>query len=252
MEQHGLGRVQVLRFAVTERATAEPDRPPAGISDREHDAVPKTVVVLTVVLGNNQPGREEPLNGLRRLAELVEDVTPAIRRVADTETTSCRTVNAAALEVFDGRRRFLEAALPVTRNRIQQREQLVVSTRRFVALVTRHLDTHGVRKALDRLDEVHVVVFHEEADRRPVRATAEAVIKALGGTDRERGGFLVVEWATGLVFPAGLFELYATADDFNNIRPRNQVVDEVLRDKSGHTDANVARLRPGSEATYDL
>jgi hypothetical protein len=56
------------------------------------------------------------------------------------------------------------------------------------------------------------------------------VIELLFRADPERGGFLVVEWAAGLVFAAGFLELHARADHLHDVRAGDQLVDEALRD----------------------
>ncbi len=43
-----------------------------------------------------------------------------------------------------------------------------------------------------------------------------------------------MEGAAGLEFPAGLFQRDATADDLDDIGPREQFIDEVLGNGTGH------------------
>jgi hypothetical protein len=110
----------------------------------------------------------------------------------------------------------------------------VVALRRLVAFVARHLDTHALRKALDRLDEAHMIEFHEEANGGSVRPATEAVIKALGRADGERGRFLVVKRATRLELAAGFFQRHATSNDLDDVRTGNEVINKVLWNQSGH------------------
>src|SRR5690606_12143173 len=149
--------------------------------------------------------------------------TPAVGRIADAEALRRRSVDAARLEPFNGRLVVLELRLEVPLRLPQQFEELVVAPRRPLAVFPRHLDPGNARQRLDRLREAQVLVFHEKAERRPVRPAAEAVIKALRGAYRERRGLLVVEGAAGLVFPAGFPELHPRADDLDDVGAADQV-----------------------------
>ena len=70
----------------TARATwARNERTSARVSNRKHHAIAKAVVILPVILGDDQPRRQQPIRCLGRLAELVEYIAPAVRRVTDPE-----------------------------------------------------------------------------------------------------------------------------------------------------------------------
>ena len=62
-----------------------------------------------------------------------------------------------------------------------------------------------------------VEFHHERTDGIAVRTTAETMIKLFVLADRERRGFFVVEWATGLIVFAGFFKFYATVHQLNNV-----------------------------------
>ena len=117
-------------------------------------------------------------------------------------------------------------------------EQRVVTAGRAIAFLARYLDAHRARQALDRLDEVHVVVLHQEVDRVAVLAAAEAVIETLGRAHRERRGLLVVKRAAGLELLARLPELHPATHDFDDVRAVDEVDDELLRDESSHSESN--------------
>ena len=92
-----------------------------------------------------------------------------------------------------------------------------------------------VGQILDRFGKRQTVVFHQEAERRAMHAAAEAVIKLLVGADPERSCLLVVERAAGLVFAPGALQWHAAADDLHDIGAGDQLVDEGLRNPTGHT-----------------
>ena len=101
-------------------------------------------------------------------------------------------------------------------------------------------------QALDRLNEAHVIEFHQEANRRAVRAAAEAVIETLARADGKRRRFFVMKRAAGLEFAARFLELHAPANDLDDVGAGDQIVDEILRNQSGHSVLNVALAVAGS------
>ena len=60
------------------------------------------------------------------------------------------------------------------------------------------------------------------------------MIKLLAWANGKRGGFFVVKRAAGLVLVTGFFERDAVVDYIDNIDPRDQVVDESLRNLACH------------------
>jgi hypothetical protein len=54
-----------------------------------------------------------------------------------------------------------------------------------------------------------------------------------------------VERATGLEFPACFLELDATTDHLNHVGACDEVVNEILRNKSGHVTLNASSVRAG-------
>src|SRR5690606_38059203 len=93
----------------------------------------------------------------------------------------------------------------------------------------RHLDPERFGQGLDGLREAQVVVAHQKAERRAVRAAAEAVVEAFARADREGGRLLAVERAESLVVRARALQRYACADHLDHVRPGEQLVDERLR-----------------------
>ena len=78
----------------------------------------------------------------------------------------------------------------------------------------------------DRVDEIQVIVFHQEADSGAVRAAAEAVVELLGFTHGERRCLFIMKRAARGVLAAFLLQGYAGVDDFNDVRASNQIIDE--------------------------
>ncbi len=71
-----------------------------------------------------------------------------------------------------------------------------------------------------------------------VRAAAKAVIELFVRNDVKRRGFFIVEWAAAFPLSPGAFEFNAGANQFNDIRAAEQVVDKVL----GYQAAKVSLL----------
>src|SRR6185437_10055739 len=88
----GLGRVQVLRLAGIDDATAEGDDAPARIADGKHEPVAEAVVValaagdLAALALDDQAGLGQALALGLAAAEALQHLVPRVRRVADAET----------------------------------------------------------------------------------------------------------------------------------------------------------------------
>ncbi|GEM_PF-4186335 len=77
---------------------------------------------------------------------------------------------------------------------------------RFLAsdtLFAGYFHASGFGQILDGLGEIQVVVVHDEAEGIATRATTEAVIKLLVGTDAERRCLFLVERTAGAEVLAG-------------------------------------------------
>ena len=104
-----------------------------------------------------------------------------------------------------------------------------------------NFQARALREIRHGVDELHLLVLHEKADHRAMRAAAEAVIELLVGADPERGRFLVVEGAAGLEFAPRFLQRNPRADDLDDIRARDDLVDERLWNAAGHGPAAVNR-----------
>ncbi|MNS30565.1 hypothetical protein D3C72_626010 [compost metagenome] len=91
-------------------------------------------------------------------------------------------------------------------------------------------DFHSGRfgQVFDSLDEIQVVVVHDEAQGIAASAAAEAVIELFVGADAEGRSFLFVKRAAGGVVLAGFFHLQARADHIDDVGAVQKVVNEAL------------------------
>jgi hypothetical protein len=262
VEQRRLGRVQVLGLALVEDAAAERDRPAARVADREHHAIAEAVVESGLPLAaalHHEAGLEQGVLAFRRSAEAFQYGIPGVRCVADRELDAAFRADAAVLEVFFRARGLAQGVAVELGDLREQRVQVLAGARaRRVAPLARHLEAESRREFLDRVRKRQLVVLHEEAERRAVRAAAEAVVELLVGAHPERGRLLVVERAAGLPLAAGLLELHAAADQLDDVGARDQLVDERLWDAAGHAsrylkpgrpDARRRRLAPDAGGT---
>ena len=64
-------------------------------------------------------------------------------------------------------------------------------------------------------------------------------------THRKRWRFFVVKRAAGFEFAACFFQLHAATHDLGDVGPVDQIVDEILRNQSGHKSTNVDRELAG-------
>ncbi len=101
MEERGLGAVQILGLGGgIERTAAEGDHPPAGVGDREHDAVAEAVVGRPTVLGLDQHARLDQGLGLGALGDqVVLQPGAAGGGVAEAEAAALALGQAAPVEI---------------------------------------------------------------------------------------------------------------------------------------------------------
>ena len=242
VEQRRLRRVQVFRLALVDDAAAAGDHAAAGIADREHQPVAEAVVMALAALALCAVALDDQTRlGERAAARLVDaeaaqHVVPGIRGVADQEALERRGLEAAARGVVGGAAIGLQGLRPVRRDARQHRVQRLARCLRVVGPpgLARDVDAGARGQLLDRLGEAQAVVVHQEAEHGAVRAAAEAVVELLVRAHPERRRLLVVEGAAGLVFAARFLQRDARADQLDDVAARDQVIDEALRDATGH------------------
>ena len=228
-------RIQIFGFAVIDDPSAETDDAPAAVADREHDAIAEPVVASRLLVFDNQPGFEQALAKFVAAAKFFQHGIPTAGRIADQIAFGCVSIQTARLEVIDRARMIPQALAEKQRHFAQQFVQRRAGRRRRARrLVPRHLHTVQRCQFLHGVDEFEVIVFHQKTERCAMRTAAEAVIKALVRADRKRRGFFVMKRTAGLVLPAGFLELYAAADELDDVGTVDQLVDEFLRDATGH------------------
>src|SRR5690606_3279118 len=112
----------------------------------------------------------------------------------------------------------------------------LLSLRRLLGLgLARHSQAGQRGQCFNRLWKVDTVVIHDEADGVAAGTAAEAVEKLFVRADAERGGLFVVKWAARGVVAATFAQRYAAVDNLDDIDPFEQVIDEGLRNATGHT-----------------
>ena len=214
-------------------SVAEADDLAAHVDDGEHDAVAEPVVAFTVVARDHQAGLGQCVALVIR--ERGGKVLPAVRRVADAEFCGDFTAQPAPLEVINGALRLLELLAVIARGGLRH---LIQIRRDFLGVFSlgisrcgtfvRHIQADAARQFFDCIDIAEPGMLHDEADRRAMRAAAEAMIKLLSLADGKRGGFFVVERATGDEIRAGLLERHVALDHIDDIEAIKQVLNEAL------------------------
>src|SRR5262249_20824285 len=210
VEERRLGRVEVLRLARVDDASAEGDHAAARIANREHHAVAEAVVVtLTLPAGaafafDDETGVDEALALGIAAAETTQHLVPRVGGVADREALAGRGRETALRQVLARARLAPELLRVEARNARQQFVQRLIRARRGTidAALVRHLESEAHGELLDGLGEGHVIVIHEKAERSAVLAAAEAVIELFVRAHPEGRGFLGVERTAGLVLAA--------------------------------------------------
>ena len=121
-----------------------------------------------------------------------------------------------------------------------QIKKCIVAARRSLALAffVRDFNAHEAGKTLDRLDEFHVVILHQEVERIAMLSAAKTMVETFARTDGERRRLLIMERAASFKFLARFFELNPAADNLNDIGPVDQVNNELLWYETAHSVSN--------------
>ena len=169
--------------------------------------------------------------------EASQHIVPGVRRIADQEPIEGLGCEPALLAGVAGRPRFgAQQRLPMCGDLAHERREIgfVAAATIVGARLARDLDTGSRGEFLDGLREGEAVVVHEEAERGAMRTASEAVVELLVGAHPERGRLLAVEGAASLVLAPRFLERHARTDQFDDIGPRDQIVDEGLWDAPAH------------------
>ena len=237
LEQRCFRRIEVFRLALADHPATEGDDLAFLVDDWKHHAITETVVKPSLLVADDQSGLLQ--FGPAVIIESRFQPLPVVRRIADAETLRDFTTEAAPLEIinrFFGTLELLVVVLDRARHDLGQRRQLraVVWPPRFFF---RDLHADAAGQFLDRIDKTQSGIFHEKADRRPVRAATEAVVELLRLADGEGRCLLVVERAACRIVGPGLFQRHVTVDQVDNVDAMQQFLDEGLRDHWRQTQA---------------
>jgi hypothetical protein len=239
---------------LVDHAAAECQNPSARIADREYQAVAKPVVVSGAAFAASRIALDDQ-SGLRQLtaflvlrAEAVEQGIPGIRRVPKGELRGGGRIHSAHSKIFLPAHAVREVLFVESGGPRHDLMQVGASRIAGALSLARQLDSRALRQIRHRIEKSQLLVLHQEADHRAVRAAAETVIELLVGTDPERRRFFVVKRAAGLEFAARFLQRHPRADDLHDIGSRDDLVDERLWNAAGHGD----RARSTAELGFDL
>ena len=203
VKDRGFGRVEVLGFVITQHPPAKANALALDVADREHHAVPKTVVAFATVLvvHDDQAGLfQQRVVVVRKHAG---QAAPALGRVAQAVALGRGARDAASLEVGDGALGFaqlLAVGVACLFQHVGQRGLLLARCGGALLflrgdVVVRHREAHLLRQVLHGLDKAHARVLHQEADGVAIFSATKAVIELFGGADAEGGRFLAMKGA---------------------------------------------------------
>jgi len=206
--------------------------------------VAEAVVALALVALNDQAALDQRL--VLVLLERRLEPLPSLGRVADAEARRDLSGEAAALEVLDGARRFLQLGAVELHRLLHHAVQvgLALLARRLfrrARLQFGHLHADRRGQVLDGVDVAHPGVGHHEADGIAVHAAAEAVIELLGRADRERGRLLAMERAQPHEIGAALLQLDVALHHVHDIDPVEEILLERLGDHAPILTENSSR-----------
>src|SRR6266849_1399226 len=210
--QRGIRRVEVLRLALAlEQPPAEPDRP-ARLANGDRQPAPEAIVEALLLLARDAEPRflyelRVHLAARHRFAQLV----PLVRRVSQPPRLGGVHRDAALVQMVAGHppARVLpqdplveDAGLFV---HLGQRRPAGAAAR-LLRVLRLEVDARLAGELLGGLAEALAVELHDELDRVPGRAAAEAVEDPLVRDHVEAGRLLAVERAQPLPVAARLLE----------------------------------------------
>ena len=227
-----LGRVEIFRLLVPERAAPEGDDPALQIMDRKEQAPAEAVIRPGAVLARDrEAGGHEGLLGNLLRAHEAEERVPALRGIAEAEALGDLGVDAALLEVgarpLAGRPR--ELLLVEARREPDRSEQLVPARIAALAALVCQRDAGRPGERADGRGEREPILAHQEAERVAPNPAAEAVKDALARVDREGGRLLGMERAEALPAGARLPQVHEAADEVDDVGGGADVVEQRLR-----------------------
>src|SRR6202041_3783969 len=232
--------VQVFGLALIDDSAAETDDASARIPNGKHQPVAEAVVEAGRAFAaagiafddHAQLQYLAPILFLR--SEAVEEGVPGVGRVPQGEVRAGFRVDSTRAQVFPCagivREVLLEKAGDLRHDAMQVGGAGVTRPQGFA----RHLEARALREVRHGVEELHLLVLHEKADRGAMRAAAEAVVELLVRTDPEGRRLLVVERTAGLELAPRLLQRNPCADDLDDIGTGDDFVDEGLWDAAGH------------------
>ena len=182
------------------------------------------------------------------IRQRLHEVVPTLGRKAKTKISSNFPRKTSVLEVFDNptsifvltQEAFIKfcGALHGFIKRF-----LMVDLRGVVDLFSWEVNARGLGQRFDGLTELHSLVIHDEAERISACTAAEAVVELFLRVYGKRGGFFLMERATGRVILPGFFKLHAPIHDINDVGSIENLIYECLWE-SGHLWQPKPLLKP--------
>ena len=227
--------IDILGLAVSQDTSSESDHPASDILDREHDAVPESVMNSLLFIEQSYIRLQNQIIRKSFLSQIGSQVIPGSVREAEPELVErlrrqlpSSEIPHAALSPAGA-----EQLVIIGRRLLVDREQVLPVLLAFSGLLTQFpdgkRDAGPVRQLLQRLREGAVVVFHQESDRASSRSAAEAVIHVFARNHSERRCLFIMKGTqTDIVLPS-FFQMNMGGDHVHDIRIREDLVHNLLR-----------------------
>ena len=212
VEERCLGCVQVFRLLLRlQRARAEPDQPPAHVTDGEHQPIPEAVVQASIPR-DREPAAHQLLLREAARTEVVREPVPACGRVSDLPAIEGFAIESTGFDV--GARR---GAIRAGKRRLKEHGRRLVGGEQSLVLFALLLLARGRRPEFDpgafgadaqRLGEFDILAAPHELDHvAACGAGTEAVPGAALRIDDERGRALLMEGAVRFPRTAALLQV---------------------------------------------
>ncbi len=245
VEHLRLGRVEVLRLAIAQHASAEPDHAPAQVVNREQQTPPEPRAQRPALTLERQAGgferlgsNPQPLHGLEKRRPRGREPQPPGLEGFELEPpareVAPRPIGLARLAQLSG--------VPLLGNRHGLEEWLARVGSRLRSFGDR--DADASRHLANGRRVVHPQLLHEEREDVPGFVAHEAVVHLLLGDDREVAMRAPVERTRSAVVGSRAPELDVLAEDLDQVGAVSHLLDDLVGDAHQANSAMVAPVPP--------
>ena len=254
-EQRGLGRVEVFRLRISERAPAERYRKPPPVGDREHDAVAQRGDRRSRTFAEaQQPGLHQGFGFEAAALQRMHQRRRIGGCIAQPEAGDSGVVEPAAAQIVHRLPACGQAQLALIerRRRLDSLQQATAPAglRRRLGVLARHFQPGRLGELLDGFRKGKPFQAHQEADDIAVLAAGKAMEKALVRYDGKGRRALLLEGREAHKFPPAPLQFHMPRDDIHQGNAFAKLFQEIGRES--HPGRRACRQAASAALTVRL